>query len=93
MHVRWSEEYQADVMDSVTKELLSDDGIAGVFIWQFCDVRVKWGAQNHMKRPNSRNNKGLVDEYRRPKMAYYAVKEIFSKYGANYDNGKQNNID
>ena len=77
MRVRWSEEYQADVMECVTKELLADEDVMGVFIWQFCDVRVKWGARNHMSRPKSRNNKGLVDEYRRPKMAYYAVQKIF----------------
>lgn len=75
---RWSEEYQAEVMQSVTEELLADEDIAGVFIWQFCDTRVKMGAKRTMRRAKSRNNKGLVDEYRRPKLAYYTVREIFN---------------
>ncbi len=28
-------------------------------------------------RPRTMNNKGIVDEYRRPKLAYEAVKKIF----------------
>lgn len=80
MRVRWSEEYQADIMEQVTGELLSDKHIAGVFIWQFCDTRIKSTAKVQMRRPNSRNNKGLVDEFRRPKMAYYVVQEIFHTY-------------
>ena len=80
MHVRWSEEYQAEVLESVTRELISDGDIAGVFIWQFCDTRIKADARRHMSRPQSRNNKGLVDEFRRPKMAYYVVKKLFEGF-------------
>ena len=76
MHVKWSEEYQAELMESVTSTLLADDDIAGVFIWQFCDIRIK-GARFQKTRPKERNNKGLVDEYRRPKAAYYVVKRLF----------------
>ncbi|MBR0365433.1 MAG: beta-glucuronidase [Clostridia bacterium] len=76
MNVRWSEEYQAEVLRTVTEQLLADDDIAGVFIWQFCDTRIKADASRHMTRARSRNNKGLVDEYRRPKMAYYEVRKI-----------------
>ena len=52
--------------------------VYGRFIWQFCDVRVssEWFAG----RPREMNNKGIVDEYRRPKLAYEKVKEIFQKY-------------
>lgn len=32
-----------------------------------------------MHRPKTHNNKGVVDEYRRPKMSYAAVKELFQK--------------
>lgn len=76
MRVKWSEEYQSDLLESVTTDLLNDEGIAGVFIWQFCDIRIK-GARFSTTRPKERNNKGLVDEYRRPKAAYYTVKRIF----------------
>lgn len=77
MHVKWSEEYQADLMESVTRALMNDEEIAGVFIWQFCDTRIK-GARFQSTRPKERNNKGLVDEYRRPKAAYYVVKKLFA---------------
>jgi beta-glucuronidase len=30
-----------------------------------------------MGRPRGFNNKGIVDEYRRPKLAYETVKELF----------------
>lgn len=77
MHVRWSEEYQAEVLERVTNDLISDEDITGIFIWQFCDIRIKWSVEKQLTRPKSRNNKGLVDEFRRPKMAYYTVKRIF----------------
>jgi hypothetical protein len=32
-----------------------------------------------MKRPCTRNNKGVVDVYRQPKLAYRTVKEAFTK--------------
>ena len=49
----------------------------GIFLWQFADVRVdeEWA----MSRPRTYNNKGVVDEYRRPKMAYQIVKEMFKQ--------------
>ncbi len=79
MNVKWSEEFQAEVMEKSIKAYLETPFVVGMFIWQFCDTRVtqeKWP----MHRPNSRNNKGLVDEYRRPKMAYYTTKKLFNEY-------------
>ena len=32
-----------------------------------------------MHRPKTHNNKGVVDEYRRPKMSYAVVKGLFQK--------------
>ena len=34
------------------------------------------------------NNKGIVDEYRRPKAAYTKVAEIFKRYSDYYDSDK-----
>lgn len=55
-----------------------DKGCSGVYIWQFCDVRVsdEWFAG----RPRTMNNKGVVDEYRRHKLSYDVVKRIFESY-------------
>ncbi len=77
-HDIWSEDLQAEILEKQLKELSELPGCMGMYIWQFCDVRVSriWWA---MRRPKSRNNKGVVDEYRRPKMAYRVVKEIFQK--------------
>ena len=63
------------ILKKQLEEVTSFAGCMGLYIWQFSDVRVskEWA----MKRPKSRNNKGLVDEYRRPKLAYQTVKEIF----------------
>ena len=42
--------------------------------------------ENHCKwsdgRPGSNNNKGIVDEFRRKKLAFNTVKRIFEKYKA-----------
>lgn len=76
---KWSEERQADIIRENLEVYMNDANIMGVFIWQFADCRVteeEWFAT----RARSHNNKGVVDEYRRPKMAYDAVKEMFEKY-------------
>jgi len=68
----WSEEYQADVLDECLRVYLNHPDIVGAAIWQFCDCRVT--ESNFKWRPRTYNNKGTLDEYRRPKMAYEAVK-------------------
>lgn len=77
-HDVWSEELQAEILKKQLMEIAAFEDCMGMYIWQFCDVRVSridWA----LRRPKSRNNKGMVDEYRRPKMAYHVVKEIYSK--------------
>ena len=73
--VKWSEEYQAQAVKDQLRAVLDNPRCSGVFIWQFCDVRVsdEW----FFSRPRTMNNKGIVDEYRRPKLAYDVVKKIF----------------
>lgn len=78
-HDIWSEDLQAEILGKQLTELLAYEDCVGMYIWQFCDVRVSridWA----MRRPKSRNNKGVVDEYRRPKMAYQVVKDIFHQF-------------
>lgn len=72
---KWSEERQADVLDECLGVYLHHPRICGVFIWQFCDIRVDpaWA----MKRPRTMNNKGIVDEHRRPKLAFETVRNHF----------------
>lgn len=73
----WSEQYQADLLSIVCNEVISNEEITGISIWQFCDCRT-YSTPRALGRPRSFNNKGVVDEYRRPKMAYQKVKEIFA---------------
>ena len=72
---KWSEERQCAILTEQITAVLGHPDVSGIFIWQFADVRVdeSWAA----KRPNTRNNKGVVDEYRRPKMAYAVVKKLY----------------
>ncbi|MEM0964581.1 MAG: glycoside hydrolase family 2 TIM barrel-domain containing protein [Verrucomicrobiota bacterium] len=73
----WTEEYQAEYLSQVCEEILENDDVAGVGLWQFCDCRTYNGCEA-LKRPRSFNNKGNLDEYRRPKLAYPAVKRIWN---------------
>lgn len=76
--VKWSEEYQAQAIKKQLEAVLNQEGCSGVYIWQFCDCRVcdSWFGV----RPRTMNNKGIVDEYRRPKLSYEVVKDIFRSY-------------
>ena len=63
---------------------MSNGDISGMFIWQFADCRITdekedGGVAWWLHRPKCRNNKGIVDEYRRPKLAYDVVAEKFLK--------------
>ena len=75
---KWSEEFQAKTLREQLEAVLSFEDCAGVYTWQFCDTRISeewWGG-----RPRTMNNKGVVDEYRRPKLCYEVVKELFHKF-------------
>ena len=75
---KWSEERQADIIRENLEVYMNDDDITGVFIWQFADCRVTEEGQWFASRARCHNNKGVVDEYRRPKIAFDTVKEIFT---------------
>lgn len=74
---KWSEERQADLIRENLKVYMGDERITGVFIWQFADCRVTEEGEWFATRARCHNNKGVVDEYRRPKMAYDVIKEMF----------------
>ncbi len=75
-HAHWSEEYQRDLLGEVCRRVVGDDRLCGVALWQFCDCRTYQGGLA-LKRPRAFNNKGTLDEYRRPKLAYDTVRKIF----------------
>ncbi len=74
---KWSEERQCTILREQIEAVLSHPDCIGVFLWQFADVRVdeSWFST----RPRTMNNKGVVDEYRRPKLAYATVKKLFHR--------------
>ena len=75
-NVRWTEEYQARLLSHCLELFRSDPMICGAYIWQFADIR----SQNQLNRARGFNNKGVVNEYRKPKLAYYAVKEKYTRF-------------
>lgn len=74
---KWSEERQADIIEESLEVYMKDEAISGVFIWQYSDCRVTEEGLGFGSRPRCHNNKGVVDDYRRPKMAYDIVKKYF----------------
>lgn len=77
---KWSEERQADIIRENLEVYKDDDRLTGTFIWQFADCKVteeEWFST----RVRCHNNKGVVDEYRRPKEAYDIVKKYFPEMG------------
>ena len=75
--IKWTEEYQARLISHAIKLFMEDEAIAGCYVWQYCDIRTC--AEMGLNRARGFNNKGLVNEYRRPKMAYNAVKTLYSE--------------
>ncbi len=74
---KWSEERQGDILLELITAYAAIPAAKGLFVWQFCDVRVdeSWALQ----RPRTMNNKGVVDENRRPKVAFSVVAECFAR--------------
>lgn len=72
---KWSEEYQAEALEKQLTAVLSHPHCSGVYIWQFCDIRIS--EECFSNRPRTMNNKGIVDEYRRRKLCYDVVKHLF----------------
>jgi beta-glucuronidase len=76
---RYTENYQQKLLEKGIKGILDSDAVQGFFIWQFCDGRTALPSKVSIGRPRCFNNKGIVNEYRKPKLAYYAVKDILHR--------------
>lgn len=76
----FSEDYQAELLGNALKLFRSDSNISGTYVWQFADTRAELhGPMPHFRdRARSFNNKGIVNEYRKPKLAYRVVKNIYT---------------
>jgi len=71
---KWSETYQADLLVDAIGAIRDHDAVAGFTIWQYCDTRTQ--PSGFAGRPKTKNNKGIVTEYRRPKDAFGAVRDL-----------------
>ena len=74
-NIKWSENYQCHYIEMVLNIMFNDKRVQGTLVWQYCNARSS--DIFTIQRPRGFNNKGLVNEYRMPKKAYYKVKELF----------------
>ena len=77
--MRWTENYQEKLLDKVLQAIVDSGVMQGFYIWQFCDGRTALPRKTSIGRPRNYNNKGLVDEHRKPKLAYHTVKRLLKQ--------------
>ncbi len=73
---RWSEEYQAKLISDCIELFHSDSAVCGSLVWHFADARTQFD----LTRARGYNNKGVLNEYRHPKAAYFRVAELYNRY-------------
>ena len=73
-----TEEYQASLLEHTLNLFHNDPMFCGTYIWQFCDIRTCLEAG--LNRARGFNNKGILNEQRKPKAAYYKVKELYHSF-------------
>lgn len=56
----------------------SHPAVVGAFVWQFADIRTCPAAG--INRARGFNNKGILNEYRKPKLAYHAVRQCYLEF-------------
>ena len=81
---KWSEEYQAKLLDYTLNLFHEHPAVRGSFVWQFCDIRTC--AEMGFSRARGFNNKGIMNENRRPKAAYYAVQKCYRAFAEEEEN-------
>lgn len=78
---RWTEDYQAELLMECTSYALGEDECAGLSIWHFADTRSYITGDGIYGRARGYNNKGILDEFRRPKLSWtFLRKMVKEKY-------------
>ncbi len=77
-NIRWTEEYQAEMLEKALTTFHNDPMVSSFYIWQYADMRTCWEAG--MTRARGFNNKGIVNEHRKPKTSYFAVKKLYDEF-------------
>ena len=75
-NVKWTEEYQAELLTHAIQVFHDCPYMIGFYPWQYCDMR----SAKDLAKAKTLNNKGILNEYRKPKQAYFAVKEKYQSY-------------
>lgn len=83
----FTETHQAEYLRRACEEALGNPRCSGIALWHFADVRTYGGGWS-LKRPRTFNNKGTLDEYRRPKEAYRVVRTCFRQASSARDAGQ-----
>ncbi len=76
---RWTEEYQADLLETVVRFVLDSDRCSGTFLWQFCDSRT-YSSSSSQVRAGGFNCKGMVDRHRTPKQSWHRIAQLLREY-------------
>ena len=72
----WTEDYQAELLKEIFRYVSESENYAGVAVWQFADTRSYVNTQEIFGRARGFNNKGMIDEYRRPKLAWNTIEHF-----------------
>jgi beta-glucuronidase len=76
---KWTENYQAELIRRLMGAIGDSGRVCGVAVWQFNDVRTSDGMG--LSRIREYNNKGILSDYREPKLAFHALQEAFRHFG------------
>jgi beta-glucuronidase len=76
---RWTEEYQAQLLETVADYTLNNSRYSGFFMWQFCDTRT-YISNGSQVRSCGFNFKGVLDRHRVPKEAWYSIGRVIKNY-------------
>lgn len=80
---RWSENFQSYLLEQYILHMSSVDHFSGGLVFCFQDYRINpftTDTQLWRERPREYCNKGIVDEYRRPKMSFDIVRKLFLQW-------------
>lgn len=78
---RWSEEYQSRLLEEVVKGMLEIDRYTGTSLWLFCDSKTYIETEHFFGRPRGFNNKGMLNEYRIPKVSWGNINRLLKEKG------------
>ena len=79
--IRWTEPHQVKIIDRALHHLIANDRVVGTIVWQFADCRAALEQGMALSRPRGFNNKGIMNEYRMPKLAFETVREHYTACG------------